>query len=383
MTYSLRFTAVGVLAASALVLACSAGGGVVLSGVDGDTNNDGVSDARDDLNGDGVVNALDDLNGDGKVDYNDLLFKNGGSNGSGSGGSTGAGGGGITIGTGGSGSGTDDCGSVLPAIFRDFKGFGEAGGHSDFELSAQYPAANQGGTWAGATQYGNPQGQQAYMGVDESGCNMVGTALGADKKPTFVSGLGEKRILDPAMYVPNGPARAVVGCEAWTGLPTSWSWTPPSSIASATSFGNWYNTDPAGVINMEVPNDIVLTNGVIDSAEFFPIDNAGFGNTPGQAHNYHFTTEVHVNFKYEAGQTFSFRGDDDLWVFVNGKLALDLGGVHAPLTGTINFDAMATQLGITAGMTYPMDIFHAERQTTQSNFRVETNISCFTPVIIK
>ncbi len=34
-------------------------------------------------------------------------------------------------------------------------------------------------------------------------------------------------------------------------------------------------------------------------------------------------------------------------------------------------------LGLTLGETYPMDIFHAERHTNESNFRIETTIQCF------
>jgi fibro-slime domain-containing protein len=118
---------------------------------------------------------------------------------------------------------------------------------------------------------------------------------------------------------------------------------------------------------------------VFDSDAFFPLDGMGFSNTPGQSHNYHFTTEVHVLFEYQEGQVFTFRGDDDLWIFVNGKLALDVGGLHEALEGTIDFDAQAAALGITPGQNYEMDIFHAERQTSESNFRIETNIRCFEP----
>jgi len=66
--------------------------------------------------------------------------------------------------------------------------------------------------------------------------------------------------------------------------------------------------------------------------------------------------------------------------FVNNQLALDVGGQHQALEGTIDFDKQASALGITVGQTYSMDIFHAERQTTESNFRIETNIKCFEPV---
>jgi fibro-slime domain-containing protein len=149
----------------------------------------------------------------------------------------------------------------------------------------------------------------------------------------------------------------------------------PPMITSAETFAQWYH-DVAGV-NMPFPLELVLEPDdndlfVYDSSAFFPIDGQGFGNE-GNDHNFHFTTEVHTSFTYGGGEIFTFRGDDDLWIFVDGKLALDIGGLHPAVEDSIEMDT----LGLTVGETYPMDIFHAERHTNESNFRIETTIACF------
>jgi fibro-slime domain-containing protein len=276
-----------------------------------------------------------------------------------------------------------DCGQVLPVIYRDFNAFGAPGGHDDFEASAR-GVMNSDGT--------------VFKGWNDIGCGLVEPALGPTGKPQVFAGTVDVKegITMPGLV--GRQQRVVAGPGCWTaanptpmgdcdiGTCKQWDITPASyAIKSASTFDQWFNT-VAG-INQEIPGELPLMldpvtgDSIYDTNAFFPIDDKGFGNTPGQTHNYHFTTEIHVKFKYESGQVFTFRGDDDLWIFVNGKLALDVGGQHQALKGTINFDAQAAALGITAGSTYPMDIFHAERQTSESNFRIQTNIKCFEPVV--
>lgn len=87
-------------------------------------------------------------------------------------------------------------------------------------------------------------------------------------------------------------------------------------------------------------------------------------------HNFHFTMHVNAEFKYVPGQYFDFRGDDDVWVFINDSLVVDIGGVHGPIGGSVNVDS----LGLVPGQIYPFDIFFAERNTCGSNFKMRTSM---------
>lgn len=90
-------------------------------------------------------------------------------------------------------------------------------------------------------------------------------------------------------------------------------------------------------------------------------------------HNFHFTSEVTYWFTYEVttNATLDFTGDDDLWVFVNGHLAVDLGGVHEAATGSVTIDSSsAADFDLSPGNVYEIKIFHAERRTTASQYRL-------------
>jgi fibro-slime domain-containing protein len=116
------------------------------------------------------------------------------------------------------------------------------------------------------------------------------------------------------------------------------------------------------------------------SDAFFPLNGRGFGNE-GNDRNYSFTMKLHHEFTYQPGKkkTFLFTGDDDVWVFIDGKLRMDLGGVHEALPDSFSLDT----LGLTEDGIHTLDIFYAERHTKASHIRITTNIITSKPVGIR
>lgn len=106
------------------------------------------------------------------------------------------------------------------------------------------------------------------------------------------------------------------------------------------------------------------------SNSFFPLDGKGFGDE-GNEHNYSFTMELHWQFTMVPGLTFNFTGDDDVWAFVDKKLAMDIGGIHTSLSGAFNVDDIP---GLEANKKYYFDFFYAERHVRGSTIRITTNI---------
>jgi fibro-slime domain-containing protein len=148
------------------------------------------------------------------------------------------------------------------------------------------------------------------------------------------------------------------------------------ALTGADNFADWFAGGTDHVlgeksINLTLDNTISGNPSVytyINNA-FFPIDDE-LGGNQGNAHNYHFTFRLNSSFTYQGGETFNFTGDDDVWVFINDKLVIDLGGVHSALSQSVSLDS----LGLTEGEDYSFDLFFAERHTVASSFRIDTSI---------
>ncbi len=148
-------------------------------------------------------------------------------------------------------------------------------------------------------------------------------------------------------------------------------------------------SDVAGV-NMKTTKTLTFTADsenfyVLDSSKtggFFPIDKELFGNED-RDHNFWFSMECHAKFNYQGFEEFEFVGDDDVWVFIDGVLVIDIGGVHGASGKNISLPELvsAGTLDIKKGETVDFDFFYMERHTSESNFYARTNIDfTYTPI---
>lgn len=160
---------------------------------------------------------------------------------------------------------------------------------------------------------------------------------------------------------------------------------PSNTTSGPANFAQWYlDTD---MVNKPVVGTLDFFRypsgeQVFHAPNFFPVDNLGWVAAGAEAHrtnyefpppghNYSFTSETRFWFEYKGTERFTFQGDDDVWVFINRRLAVDMGGLHATESNSLILNApLAAQLGLTPGGIYEVAVFHAERRTSRSWYHI-------------
>ena len=265
----------------------------------------------------------------------------------------------------------------LPIVYRDFKAGwepmppgGGIGGDDDDDDTAATPTAIAGGH----PDFERPFGVLVDEGLQPG---IVTSTLGLDRKPIYAG-------------TADAPIPGTTGPDA---------------------FNQWYRDVPD--VNKRIDSTITLTrqtdgsysmNSATDDpwrglGAFFPLDGLDETQTwgaEGQTHTYLFTSELRYWFEYKGGEELLFSGDDDVFVYINGTLALDLGGVHRAAYGRIQLDTaggvssctvegagvgrpagggttctpapLTASFGLELGKHYEVVLFQAERHTTESNY---------------
>lgn len=139
-------------------------------------------------------------------------------------------------------------------------------------------------------------------------------------------------------------------------------------------------------VKYDTDNGAIYEDSNTTSKDFYPLEGLGYEQDgllkktsaiDGEHRNGNFTLRGEAQFVYnkEDDLYFTFKGDDDVYMYINGVLALDLGGAHGSNTKTVNLNELdAEKYNLVDGQVATFTFFYMERCSDASTFAIETNM---------
>lgn len=150
-----------------------------------------------------------------------------------------------------------------------------------------------------------------------------------------------------------------------------------------------YSFDAAnGKSHYDTNSRSIYEDDSVTAKQFYPIDGLGYdailGDTTDKTNdsgsnrpdhpNGNYALRGEAQFIYRDDLYFEFSGDDDVYMYINGVLALDLGGAHGICTKRVNLKDVAQKCHLAEGEVATFTFFYMERNSDASNFKIETNM---------